>query len=498
MSLFDPLYQIESNGPPSLSDINQVFSEFDGSGSGIMTAKQMYAACRSITNLGFTDTELQNYIKEAMDVAGDGSGKIKTGEFASYLAFEAKKAYKKKQNAANSNGSNGANGNNVPNGSTKLRTTNSAGAANGDYQNPFLDFLSGDQPQPKKPQLTSSASMKITLTPDPKQTQAQANEKRVDMSASFSPTESDPTDLPNWFGHSVDTITTHPNEPSANPWDLFDDDKKTNSNGLNHPKPNHMSIATQDILFEDDTTTTNGNSSSNGVSKSPNLSPKRAKNLRRNMHATSKSTTGLIAPPRAKGDKAKTSKKKKKNHSSKHSAAVSASFSNLFEDYTDDWAIETPKKEKKKEKQVSARDRLKLKKAHSEMVPESTHKLVSKNPPSKNDGKKKKKRPKIDAIVEMKRGAAMLKYGRRGFPHFRRFQISHDLTKLLWYSRKKSLNETHVAIKEMKDILDGQQTEVFKQCTQKTLEKASFSIIYGSKLKSLDVVAKSAEEAQLW
>ena len=139
-----------------------------------------------------------------------------------------------------------------------------------------------------------------------------------------------------------------------------------------------------------------------------------------------------------------------------------------------------PKKSKK----------LKLAKAHSEQVPETKNKLVANEKP--------KKRSKIDAVKEMKRGAAMLKYGRRGFPHFRRFQISHDLSKLLWYSRKKSLNETHVSVKDMKDILDGQQTEVFKQCTQKTLEKASFSIIYGSKLKSLDVVAKSAEEAQLW
>jgi len=38
----------------------------------------------------------------------------------------------------------------------------------------------------------------------------------------------------------------------------------------------------------------------------------------------------------------------------------------------------------------------------------------------------------------------------------------------------------------------------FKQCSQPTLEKASFSIIYGSKLNTLDLVAKSAEEAQLW
>ena len=139
-----------------------------------MTAKQMYAACKSISNLGFTDFELQNYIKEAMDVAGDGTGKIKTSEFASYLAFEAKKAFKRKEqsNGINeANGLNGLNGNNFK--ATKLKSANSASAADDDYVNPFLDFLSGDQPQPSqtkqktKPKLTASTSMKIFLTPDP-------------------------------------------------------------------------------------------------------------------------------------------------------------------------------------------------------------------------------------------------------------------------------------------------------------------------------------------
>lgn len=151
-----------------------------------------------------------------------------------------------------------------------------------------------------------------------------------------------------------------------------------------------------------------------------------------------------------------------------------------------------------KEPEGIAQNSLKLTKSQSERSPEPAKRAVpatkAPSPPAKGNGK----RPKIDAIVEMKRGAAMLKYGRRGFPHFRRFQVSHDLSKLLWYSRKKNLGETHVAVRDMKDILSGQQTEVFKQCTQKTLEKASFSIIYGSKLKSLDVVAKSAEEAELW
>jgi len=494
MSLFDPLYQIEATEPPTLEEINKTLQEFDGSGSGLMTAKQMYAACQAVNNLGFTPQELQNYVKEGMDVAGDGNGKIKMAEFASYLAFEAKKKYKKSQ--SQSNGGNVSNGN------------NQAQSNGADYVNPFLDFISEDQPvqngqSPYSQSPSSPKGMKITLTPDPHQSKQQAQQQSVDMSDAYSPTTADPTDLPNWFGHSQNTITTHPNEPTADPFGgLFDDDNKQNE--TTSYKPMHVSVATQDILFEDDLLS----SSSNGVNRAPNLSPKNAQKLKtKSKHGASKTATGLIAPPRAKGDNAGAAKLSKKRSSKKLSnKRISASFTNVFGDLEfEDDSFEVDESEQKKRE-----SKLKLKKANSEMIPESTHKLVSRSndeaasATTDNVGSTskpaaaKRKRPKIDAIVEMKRGAAMLKYGRRGFPHFRRFQISHDLTKLLWYSRKKSLQETHVAVAEMKDILDGQQTEVFKQCTQKTLEKASFSIIYGTKLKSLDVVAKSAEEAQLW
>ncbi|ETO16767.1 hypothetical protein RFI_20569, partial [Reticulomyxa filosa] len=77
-------------------------------------------------------------------------------------------------------------------------------------------------------------------------------------------------------------------------------------------------------------------------------------------------------------------------------------------------------------------------------------------------------------------------------------KLSDDMTRLIWYSRKKNVGETSIAIADIKEILEGQQTEVFKQCTQNSLEKASFSIVYGSKMKTLDLVAKSYEEAKLW
>ncbi|ETO13918.1 hypothetical protein RFI_23451, partial [Reticulomyxa filosa] len=132
------------------------------------------------------------------------------------------------------------------------------------------------------------------------------------------------------------------------------------------------------------------------------------------------------------------------------------------------------------------------------LSPKQSKKKHNKKQGGKAKAKKKKQVKKIDAIAEMKRGTAMLKYGRHGFPHFRRFQLSNDLSKLLWFSHKKNIGETSIVIADMKHILEGQQTEVFKQCTQASLEKASFSIVYGTKMKTLDLVAKSHEEAKLW
>ena len=152
-----------------MEKINEHLSEFDGSGSGIMTAKQMLAACRSIKNLGFNEEELENYIEEGKDVAGDGNGKIRMAEFASYLAFEAKKKYKKLHNNNNKTNVNG----------TKLMSNNSQSTqsqSNGaDYVNPFMDFMSPDNNQQnnQKQQLNGSQQqqntkgMTITLTPDP-------------------------------------------------------------------------------------------------------------------------------------------------------------------------------------------------------------------------------------------------------------------------------------------------------------------------------------------
>merc|ERR1712154_169251 len=82
----------------------------------------------------------------------------------------------------------------------------------------------GSTPSPKSP----SQGMKVMITPSPNDLESQQSNgstqsHKVDMSGSYSPTEQQETDLPNWFGHSLDTIHNHPNDPSTNdPFDFFD------------------------------------------------------------------------------------------------------------------------------------------------------------------------------------------------------------------------------------------------------------------------------------
>merc|ERR1712154_42564 len=104
-----------------------------------------------------------------------------------------------------------------------------------------------------------------------------------------------------------------------------------------------------------------------------------------------------------------------------------------------------------------------------------------------------------NALVELHRGAALLKYPRRsGFPHFKHIQLSEDNLRVEWFSKRKKLSATCIQVKDIREVVRGQETEVFKKFHQKTLEKSSFSVVYGASYKTLDLAAKSIDEAEMW
>ena len=77
-------------------------------------------------------------------------------------------------------------------------------------------------------------------------------------------------------------------------------------------------------------------------------------------------------------------------------------------------------------------------------------------------------------------------------------QLSRDNQRLQWFSKRKGLNDTCIWLKDVKEIVQGQETEVFKKFHQKALEKASFSVVHGTAYKTLDLVAKSTDECEMW
>ncbi|CAM6076815.1 unnamed protein product [Sphagnum tenellum] len=98
------------------------------------------------------------------------------------------------------------------------------------------------------------------------------------------------------------------------------------------------------------------------------------------------------------------------------------------------------------------------------------------------------------AITALKKGAQLLKYGRRGKPKFCPFRLSNDETVLIWYSGRE---EKKLWLNTVTRIVPGQRTAVFQRYPRPEKEYQSFSLIQDND-RSLDVICKDKEEAEVW
>ncbi|CAA0834688.1 Regulator of chromosome condensation (RCC1) family with FYVE zinc finger domain [Striga hermonthica] len=97
------------------------------------------------------------------------------------------------------------------------------------------------------------------------------------------------------------------------------------------------------------------------------------------------------------------------------------------------------------------------------------------------------------AITALKKGAHLLKYGRRGKPKFCPFRLSTDETTLIWYYGK---DEKQLELRHVSRIIPGQRTSVFQRYPRPQKEYQSFSLIYND--RSLDLICKDKDEAEVW
>lgn len=97
------------------------------------------------------------------------------------------------------------------------------------------------------------------------------------------------------------------------------------------------------------------------------------------------------------------------------------------------------------------------------------------------------------AVTALKKGAFLLKYGRRGKPKFCPFRLSNDESVLIWYSGKE---EKQLKLSHVSRIIPGQRTAIFQRYPRPEKEYQSFSLIYSD--RSLDLICKDKGEAEVW
>lgn len=97
------------------------------------------------------------------------------------------------------------------------------------------------------------------------------------------------------------------------------------------------------------------------------------------------------------------------------------------------------------------------------------------------------------AITALKKGATLLKYGRRGKPKFCPFRLSNDESLLIWCSGKE---EKHIKLSQVSKVIPGQRTTIFQRYPRPEKEYQSFSLICDD--RTLDLICKDKDEAEVW
>ncbi|XP_010482023.1 PREDICTED: uncharacterized protein LOC104760760 isoform X2 [Camelina sativa] len=99
------------------------------------------------------------------------------------------------------------------------------------------------------------------------------------------------------------------------------------------------------------------------------------------------------------------------------------------------------------------------------------------------------------ALIALKKGAQLLKYGRKGKPKFCPFRLSNDETSLIWISNG---GEKRLKLATVSKIVPGQRTAVFQRYLRPEKDYLSFSLVYSNRKRTLDLICKDKVEAEVW
>lgn len=105
-----------------------------------------------------------------------------------------------------------------------------------------------------------------------------------------------------------------------------------------------------------------------------------------------------------------------------------------------------------------------------------------------------------DCINSMVEGSELRKVRSNSRVYHRYFLLDADMQSLRWEPSKKESDKAKIDVKSIKEVRTGKNTETFRTngISDQISEDCAFSIIYGENYESLDLVANSADVANIW
>ncbi|XP_053117734.1 inactive phospholipase C-like protein 2 isoform X3 [Hemicordylus capensis] len=105
-----------------------------------------------------------------------------------------------------------------------------------------------------------------------------------------------------------------------------------------------------------------------------------------------------------------------------------------------------------------------------------------------------------DCINAMVEGSELKKVRSNSRVYPRYFLLDADMQSLRWEPSKKDSEKAKIDVKSIKEVRTGKNTEIFRSngISDQISEDCAFSVIYGDNYESLDLVANSADVANIW
>lgn len=105
-----------------------------------------------------------------------------------------------------------------------------------------------------------------------------------------------------------------------------------------------------------------------------------------------------------------------------------------------------------------------------------------------------------DCINAMVDGSELRKVRSNSRVYYRYFLLDADMQSLRWEPSKKESEKAKIDVKSIKEVRTGKNTDTFRTngIYDQISEDCAFSVIYGENYESLDLVANTADVANIW